>query len=298
MNTPVDTPAAAATDADSGSKIPRSPTDDYTRAQADARRRFAEAKSGARLDHVGRYSFDPAILPGNIENFVGVAQVPIGPRRTAADRGRARARRLLRAAGDHRGHAGGELQPRHAAAHRMRRRARPPWSTQAMQRSPVFIMDDALAARDARPLGRRTPRPRSARRPRRPRAIGKLVDIEQYAVGPMRHLRFNYTTGDAAGQNLTGKATLAACEWISAHYPGGARFILSGNMDTDKKHSRINMLQTRGRRVVAEAIVTQRGAEADHGRRHARAVPRAPDRRRSAPSSPARRTTARTRRTA
>ncbi len=85
--------------------------------------------------------------------------------------------------------------------------------------------------------------------------FGRLTDIEQYAIGPMRHLRFNYTTGDAAGQNLTGKATLAACEWIAAHYPGEARFILSGNMDTDKKHSRINMLQTRGRRVVAEAIV-------------------------------------------
>jgi hydroxymethylglutaryl-CoA reductase (NADPH) len=82
-----------------------------------------------------------------------------------------------------------------------------------------------------------------------------LTDIEQYAVGPMRHLRFNYTTGDAAGQNLTGKATLVACEWIAANYPGEARFILSGNMDTDKKHSRINMLQTRGRRVVAEAVV-------------------------------------------
>jgi hydroxymethylglutaryl-CoA reductase (NADPH) len=85
--------------------------------------------------------------------------------------------------------------------------------------------------------------------------FGRLTDIEQYAVGPMRHLRFNYTTGDAAGQNLTGKATLAACEWIAANYPGGAGFILSGNMDTDKKHSRINMLQTRGRRVVAEAVV-------------------------------------------
>ena len=30
--------------------------------------------------------------------------------------------------------------------------------------------------------------------------------------------------------------------------------MIPGNMDTDKKHSQINMLQTRGKRVVAEAV--------------------------------------------
>jgi hydroxymethylglutaryl-CoA reductase (NADPH) len=85
--------------------------------------------------------------------------------------------------------------------------------------------------------------------------FGKLVKIQQFSFGPLRHLRFNYTTGDAAGQNMVSKATLAACDWIANSYPGGARWILSGNMDTDKKHSRINMLLTRGRRVVAEAVV-------------------------------------------
>jgi hydroxymethylglutaryl-CoA reductase (NADPH) len=54
---------------------------------------------------------------------------------------------------------------------------------------------------------------------------------------------------------LTGRATLAACEWIKDHYPGDADFILSGAIDTDKKHSQINMLLTRGKRVVAEAVI-------------------------------------------
>ena len=81
------------------------------------------------------------------------------------------------------------------------------------------------------------------------------MSIQQFAVGPTRHLRFNFTTGDAAGQNMSGKATAAACEWIRANRPGGARYILSGNTDTDKKHSQMNMLATRGRRVVAEAVL-------------------------------------------
>ena len=40
---------------------------------------------------------------------------------------------------------------------------------------------------------------------------GRLHDIEQYSASRMLFTRFNYTTGDAAGQNLTGKATQAAC---------------------------------------------------------------------------------------
>jgi hydroxymethylglutaryl-CoA reductase (NADPH) len=81
------------------------------------------------------------------------------------------------------------------------------------------------------------------------------VSIGQYPVGPLRYLRFIYTTGDAAGQNMTGKATLAACEWIQSHYRGRPQFILSGAIDTDKKHSQLNMILTRGKRVVAEARI-------------------------------------------
>jgi hydroxymethylglutaryl-CoA reductase (NADPH) len=81
------------------------------------------------------------------------------------------------------------------------------------------------------------------------------MNIGQYQVGPLRYLRFNYTTGDAAGQNMTGKATFAACEWIKSNYPGGSKYILSGGIDTDKKHSHLNMLLTRGKRVVAEAVI-------------------------------------------
>lgn len=54
---------------------------------------------------------------------------------------------------------------------------------------------------------------------------GKLVHIQQFSVGSLRYLRFNYTTADAAGQNMTSKATLAACEWIRDHYPSPLKFI-------------------------------------------------------------------------
>ncbi len=59
-------------------RIPRDRENDYTREAAQARREFVEEQTGATLEHVSSYSFDPAMLPGNVENFTGVAQVPIG----------------------------------------------------------------------------------------------------------------------------------------------------------------------------------------------------------------------------
>src|SRR3954453_18870597 len=39
---------------------------------------FAREQTGTALEHVTSYSFDPSILSGNVEHFIGVAQVPIG----------------------------------------------------------------------------------------------------------------------------------------------------------------------------------------------------------------------------
>ncbi len=222
---------------ESSLKIPRDKDDDYRESVADARRRFVTERSGAELHHVAKYSIDPSILPGNVENFFGVAQVPIGlagPLLVVGEHASGRFYIPLAT-------TEGTLVASYSRGMRLLSECGGVKTTvveQFMQRSPVFIWDDALKARN---FGKSR--------------SGKLINIYQYSIGPLRHLRFNYTTGDAAGQNMTGKATFAACEWIKKNYPGGARYILSGNMDTDKKHSRINMLVTRGKRVVAEATI-------------------------------------------
>jgi len=125
----------------------------------------------------------------------------------------------------------------------------------SMQRSPVFELNDALEARslsewmdahlhDIRRVAEATT------------SAGKLIEIGRYILGRLLYLRFNYTTGDAAGQNMVGKATLAACQWIQENHPSTPRFVLSGNIDTDKKHSQMNTIETRGKRVVAEVTVS------------------------------------------
>lgn len=234
-------------------RIPRQPQADYSKDAAAARRRFAEEKSGSSLSHVGAYSFDPSILPGNIENFIGAAQVPIGL-----------AGPLL-VDGEHaRGHfyvplatSEGTLVASYNRGMRLLREAGGIKTTvveRYMQRAPVFHFPDARAARDfGRWIEERIEDIRRAAEATT--SVGKLARVQQWSVGPMLFLRFNYTTGDAAGQNMSGKATLAACEWIAANHPDGARFTLSGAIDTDKKHSHMNMLHSRGARVIAEARI-------------------------------------------
>jgi hydroxymethylglutaryl-CoA reductase (NADPH) len=234
-------------------RVPRDPERDYTDDLARTRREFAAERTGARLEHTGKYSFDPAVLPGNVENFVGVTQVPIG---LAGP---------LRVNGEHAqgdfyiplATTEGTLVASYNRGMRLLSESGGVKTTiveEHMQRAPVFVLEDALQARefgewvdqhsaDIRKAAEATTR------------SGRLNYIGQYQIGPLRYLRLNYSTGDAAGQNMTGKATLAACNWIQQNHPDHPRFILSGNIDTDKKHSRINMLLTRGKRVVAEAVV-------------------------------------------
>jgi hydroxymethylglutaryl-CoA reductase (NADPH) len=233
--------------------IPRDAVNDYTQESAAGRRAFIREQSGAELSHVAKYSFDPSILQGNIENFIGVAQVPIG---VAGP---------LRINGEHAqgdffvplATTEGALVASYNRGMRLLTECGGVKTTvveESMQRSPVFIFEDALSARA---FGRWVEDNFDAIKSQAEATtrFGRLVKILQFAIGPVRHLRFNYTTGDAAGQNMVGKATFAACQWISKAYPGGAHWVLSGNTDTDKKHSNINMLLTRGRRVVAEAVI-------------------------------------------
>src|SRR5690349_4683534 len=59
-------------------RIPRDPENDYGPEAITLRQEFVREQTGSAVEHVASYSLDPTVLPGNIENFFGVAQVPIG----------------------------------------------------------------------------------------------------------------------------------------------------------------------------------------------------------------------------
>ncbi len=235
-------------------KIPYSKTDNYSTEIIAERQAFVETQTGTTLNHLRSYSFEPDVLPGNIENFMGVAQVPIG---LAGP---------LKVNGEHAqgdfwiplATTEGTLVASYNRGMKLTREAGGIITTildDAMQRSPLFIFEDARASKA---FGKWVEAhfEQFKAHAETTTSIGKLLDIEQYSVGKMRWLRFNYSTGDAAGQNMVTKATHRACHWAKEQGIAGlAHFTMAANFDTDKKHSHLNTLQTRGKRVSAEITI-------------------------------------------
>ncbi len=234
-------------------RIPRSPDNDYSDAIIAERQAFIEANTPARLEHATRYSFDPPAMAGNIENFFGVAQVPIGLAGPLLIEGEhARGEFFVPMAT-----VEGTMLASYNRGMKVIREAGGVTTTvagEAMQRAPCFVFRDARDARDfehwlvehvedLRAVAESTT------------SVGKLLEIEHYNAHNFVFTRFDYSTGDAAGQNMTSKATFVACEWIRSQYPKLKNYLLSGNFDTEKRTSAVNSLKGRGRRVTAEITV-------------------------------------------
>jgi hydroxymethylglutaryl-CoA reductase (NADPH) len=233
--------------------VPHDKEDDYTPEIVRARQQFVEEYAGVKLQHLDKFSFDPARTKGNIENFTGVAQVPIGFAGPIKINGEhAQGEFLIPLAT-----AEGTLVASYNRGIKVLNLAGGVTSTvvgDCMQRAPVFVFDNA---RDARDFGTwvdaKTPEIRE--QAEATSSVAKLVYIDRYLSNKLVFLRFNYTTGDAAGQNMVGRATFAACSWILENHDRIRHFYLESNFATDKKASQINIMRTRGKRVTAEATI-------------------------------------------
>ena len=251
--TPPDAAVAPAPAAHRRSRIPRHPEDDYCAQIVDQRLAFVEEFAGVRLTHLRAGSFDPALTRGNCEHFTGVAQVPLGiagPLRVDGEH--ARGDYLIPLATSE-----GTLVASYNRGMRALSEAGGVRCTvveDAMQRAPVFVLADARRARAlADWVGRHTDGIRAVANATS--RVARLLYVDPYLSNHFVFLRFNFETGDAAGQNVVTRATAAACAWIMSSFPGIQRFHLESNFASDKKTSRVNMLRTRGKRVTAEASV-------------------------------------------
>jgi hydroxymethylglutaryl-CoA reductase (NADPH) len=245
---------AAAEDGAGSRSIPRAAgDDDYSPEIVGRRRALIEKETGVALKHIVHHSLDPHAAKGNCENFVGVAQVPIG---IAGP---------LHVCGEHA--QGDFLIPlattegtlvasynRGIKALNLCGGVKVTVVDDAMQRAPVFIFQDARAGRDFARWVQANLAP-IRKEAEATSSVAKLLYIDAYLASKFTYLRFNFSTGDAAGQNMVGRATLAACQWILDHYAGIVDFYLESNFATDKKASDINRLRTRGKRVTAEAVI-------------------------------------------
>lgn len=232
--------------------LPRLKDQGYDAERVTQRRAWVERRTGASLRHIGACSFDSEEMRGNIENPIGVAQVPLGvagpvlvqgqnanglfyvPMATsegALIRSYERGMVTLTRAG---GVQAAVLEDEN-------------------QITPVFFFDDverACAFREWTELNLPKMQTAAATTTRH----GKLKNLKCYQVGRQVLVNFGFSTGDAQGMNMMAKATDAVCRWIKEHYPGCDFQIFSG-MCSEKRASGFVMTRGKGKRVTAGALL-------------------------------------------
>jgi hydroxymethylglutaryl-CoA reductase (NADPH) len=234
-------------------EIPRSKDNDYTPNMLQQRQTFIENLTGTALRHTKHYSFDPTHMSGNIESLFGVAQIPIGLTGPLLVHGEyAQGNFYVPMAT-----VEGTMLASYNRGMKVIRESGGVMTTvcgEAMQRAPVFLFKNARLARD---FGQWLTEnfAEIKMRAEQTTSVGKLTDIDHYLVHNIVWTRFNYTTGDAAGQNMTSKATFVVCEWIQQQNPAMSHYMLAANFDTEKRASFVNSLKGRGRRVTAELTI-------------------------------------------
>jgi len=236
-----------------GNKLPYDKQNNYDKDIVRQRQDFLEDYTGVHFHHIKQHSFDPALTQGNIENFTGVAQVPLG---FAGP---------LKVNGEH---AKGEYfipmctsegtlvasYNRGMKLINMCGGVKVTVVEDRMQRSPAFAFDSAREGRDFMLWIDEHMDDIRAQAETGSR-VAKLLSIDSYMASRLVYLRFNYFTGDAAGQNMVSMCTYTACNWILSQTNTVRHFYLDGNISTDKKASFINNLNTRGKRVIGEILI-------------------------------------------
>ena len=230
----------------------------YTTLAVEQRLSWLEKCTGQSLDNVRINAFRPESLVGNIENFVGAVQIPLGiagplkvnglyaqghfPLPIATSEGAlvaslSRGCLLLNKAGG-------------VNVHVVR---------QKMLRAPVFICQDLHGALNVEKwihqhLEQITQKAQSVS------SVAKLIELKTFVFGSACHVLFYFHTGDAAGQNMTTSCTFFACEWMIKEiakdpYNKFIRYMIDANMAGDKKANAQNFIQGRGVAVVAQVFV-------------------------------------------
>ncbi len=233
--------------------IPYDKDDDYSEDVIGKRQAFVADYSGVELEHIKQFSFEPGVTRGNVENFTGVAQVPLGFAGPIHVNGEAAQGEFLVPLATTEGTLVASYN-RGIKVINLSGGVQTTVVNDCMQRAPVFVFDNAREGRDfSHWIDANLDRIREEAEATT--SVGKLLYIDTFLSNKFVFLRFNYSTGDAAGQNMVGRATFAPCSWVLEQHDNIRHFYLESNFATDKKASQINVMRTRGKRVTAEVTV-------------------------------------------
>lgn len=231
----------------------------HSREDVEERRAAAEEFTGTKLDTISKYGFDPESASKNIENMIGTVQIPLGYAGPVKVDGENAKGEFLIPLATTEGALLASIS-RGMSVINAGGGARSAVYADYMTRAPVLRVDgiehgkrvmewidthmdlihDAVSSTTSH---------------------GKLHRIDAFPNGRGLYLRCLYETGDAMGMNMATIATEAICRLLEKE-TGAIMISVSGNMCSDKKPAAINMIDGRGKTVVAETRIPKDIVEA------------------------------------
>jgi hydroxymethylglutaryl-CoA reductase (NADPH) len=230
----------------------------YSEEDAEDRRTAVEEFTGVRFDQIQRCGFDYPAASKNIENMIGVTQIPLGFAGPIRINGEHAQGEFLVPLATTEGALVASIS-RGMSAITKSGGASARVFGDAMTRAPVFrVRDLSHCVQVMDWVDRNEPALKNI--VESTTSHGKLVRIEKFPDGRSLFLRFSFSTGDAMGMNMATIASEAMCREIEKE-TGAILVSVSGNMCSDKKPAAINLIEGRGKTVVAEAKIPKEMVE-------------------------------------
>ena len=88
--------------------------------------------------------------------------------------------------------------------------------------------------------------------------FARLLDVHTEIAANLLFVRFEFSTGDAAGHNMCTQAAEALMNGMLEMYPSLRYSSLSGNYCCDKKATAVNGILGRGKHLVAELMIPEK----------------------------------------
>lgn len=232
--------------------VPKQKDIDYTLAAAKVRREWLSSRTGVEFNHIGVFSEDPRNLQGNIENFIGITQIPIGVAGPLKINGQfAKGDFYIPLATTE-----GALVYTYSIGMQVLHMSGGV-STKIIKDethiSPLFTFDNLNQAYQfcywlqanfelIKKHAEATTR------------YGKLLKVEPILYDKNVTVKFCYSTGDAMGLNMINFATEAVCKFI-VPIVKPKRFYMRSNFSSIKKVSAHNFSSGMGKNVICEAVI-------------------------------------------
>lgn len=230
----------------------------YTAADVEDRRKAAEEFTGASLDTVSKYGFDPETASKNIENMIGTIQIPLGYAGPVRITGEYAEGDFLVPLATTEGALVASIS-RGMSVMNDGGGVRTMVCADAMTRAPVLRVEGIEHSKRVM-AWIESHRGDIDEAVESTTSHGRLSRIDMYPDGRSLFLRFAFETGDAMGMNMATIASEAVCRLLEKE-TGAVMISVSGNMCSDKKPAAINMINGRGKTVVAEARIPKEVVE-------------------------------------